>query len=108
MTNREFYEAVLANTNDTDLATFATEAIAKLDATNAKRATKNAEKREANVALAQEIVASLGDEPMTASDLGEKFSISAQKVSAILRAVDGFEKVSIKIDGKKRVGYVKA
>ena len=40
MTNREFYTAVIADTQNEELKAFATEAIAKLDERNAKRASK--------------------------------------------------------------------
>ena len=44
MTNREFYEAVVAAKINDELTQFATEAIAKLDHTNELRKQKNAEK----------------------------------------------------------------
>ena len=44
MTYREFCNAVIADTENEELKAFATEAIAKLDARNAKRASKPSKK----------------------------------------------------------------
>jgi len=106
MTNREFYEAVIASIDDAEIKEFATGAIAKIDDTNAKRSAKNAEKAQANLELAKAIVASLGVEPKTASDLSIEFAVSPQKVASVLsRSGLAFNKTKIK-DGKAvRVGY---
>lgn len=105
MTNREFYLAVIETGNE-ELVAHATEAIAKMDAANAKRVTKNAEKAAANLELAKAIVASLGSEPKTASDIAGEFGVSPQKVASVLsRSGLAFNKAKIK-DGKAvRVGY---
>ena len=106
MTNREFYEYVAQNIDNDEYKAFAMDAIAKIDATNAKRAEKNAVKTAANLELAKAMVATLTDEPITASDLAKKFEVSPQKVASVLsRSGLAFNKVKIK-DGKAtRVGY---
>lgn len=107
MTNREFYEMVVSTSDNEELVAHATEAIAKIDATNAKRSAKNAEKAQANVALAEAIIATLTDEPQTATDIASKFSCSPQKVASVLsRSGLPYGKAKIK-DGKAvRVGYI--
>ena len=87
MTNREFYNAVIAEnaTITPEMIEHATEAIAKLDATAEKRKGKvskaDLEKRAANEALAKHIAADiLTSEAKTASD-----------VAAVLTAETGEE-----------------
>ena len=48
MTQREFYNAVIADTKNADLANFAVEALEKLDARNAKRSSKPSKVQIAN------------------------------------------------------------
>lgn len=69
MTNREFYEAIANGTINAEVQAHAADAIAKLDATNAKRREKSAEKANANQALVDMLVGFLGDEPKTATDI---------------------------------------
>ena len=72
-TTREFYTAVInANVSD-EITEFATAALEKLDATNAKRREATAEKAEANQTYIDALVGFLGTTPMTASDLMAKF-----------------------------------
>lgn len=106
MTNREFYLAVIDSIDNEEIVAHATEAIEKMDLANAKRVTKNAEKSAANLELAKAIVASLGAEPKTASDIAGEFGVSPQKVASVLsRSGLAFNKTKIK-DGKAvRVGY---
>ena len=52
MTNREFYNAVIANTITEDVIAHASEALVKLDERNAKRASKPSAKQKENEASA--------------------------------------------------------
>ena len=52
MTQREFYNAVIATVDNDELKAFATEAIAKLDERNAKRASKESKTQIANKPIA--------------------------------------------------------
>lgn len=72
-TIREFYNAVIAANVSDEITEFATAAIEKLDATNAKRREKSAEKAEANQTYIDALVGFLTAEPQTASDLMGKF-----------------------------------
>ena len=109
MTNREFYTAVIeANVNE-DLTAYATAAIEKLDATNAKRVVKNAEKaaeKEAERAPIREaIVAVMTDEPKTATTLIAEagVEIKPQAMPSLLKALveaGTIEKVDVKVQGQ--------
>ena len=113
MTNREFYTSVIeANVNE-DLTAFATEAIAKLDKSNAQKAAKIAEKREAEQPLYDELFACLTEDPQTASDLAAQVEgiASTQKASAMLRKLVEAGKVvktDIKVGSKSAKGYALA
>jgi hypothetical protein len=66
MTNRDFYNAVInANINE-EMTQFATDAIAKLDARNAKRANTESKTQIANKPIIEAISRVLTDEPMLA------------------------------------------
>lgn len=106
MTNRDFYTKVIASVEDAEIKAFATAALAKMDETNSKRSAKNAEKREANLAFAKEVLGTLTEQPQTASEIAAQFGVSPQKISAALRLVAGeFDKTAVKVDSKKRVAY---
>ena len=109
MTNREFYEAVVAAQINDELTQFATEAIAKLDHTNELRKQKNAEKaieKEAEKAPIREaILAVITEEPKTASTLIEEagVEIKPQAIPSLLKGLieDGIVvKTDIKVKGK--------
>lgn len=73
MTNRDFYEAIKAGKITNEVMAFADEAIAKLDTTNAKRREKAAQKADANAVLVDKLVAYLGSDAQTATDILGKF-----------------------------------
>lgn len=94
MTNREMFEAVIANTITEEVIEKAKEELRKLDERNAKRAEKNAEKRAENKPLKDAIYAFLGAEPKQASEVGAAITktteegevpIGTAKASAMLR-----------------------
>ena len=98
MTNREFYNAIIAEnaTITAEMIEHATEALAKLDATAEKRkgkvSAKEQAKRDENVALAIKVASEiLGTEAMTATDVAAKLTemlgeeVKVQKASYVCR-----------------------
>lgn len=87
MTNRDFYTNIITAGINDEITEFAQAALAKLDATNAKRRAASSKKAAENQPLIDTIVNEhLGDEPRTATDIGELMGVSTQKASALLRA----------------------
>ena len=96
-TKRDFLVAVIESTADEAIKEFAENEIAKLDATNAKRREKQAERNEEKDAEAKAIATEfLTDENMTASDIVAKMvgagyeradgkAVNVQFVSAAMR-----------------------
>ena len=124
MTNREFYNSIVAEnaTITPEMIEHATEALAKLDATAEKRkgkvSAKDQAKRDENAALAAKVAAEiLTTEAKTATDvaaaltemLGEE--VKVQKASYLLRlAVDmglaSATEVAIPKKGKQKAYFV--
>jgi len=100
MTQRDFYTAVINANVSEELTTFATEAIAKLDARNAKRAEKPSKAQIANEPIIKAISEVLTSEPMLASKIAELCEISTQKASALVKKVEGVQSVDVKVKGK--------
>ena len=100
MTQRDFYNAVIATVDNDELKAFATDAIAKLDERNAKRASKPSKTQIANEPIIKAIASILTDEPMLASKIAELCEISTQKASALVKKVDGVQSVDVKVKGK--------
>lgn len=99
MTYRDFYNAVIDGTITEEMQTFAHEAIAKLDARNARRAERPSKTALANEPIKAEIAKVLTNEPQTASVIASAVGISVQKASALLRQMD-CEVTEIKIPKK--------
>ena len=114
MTQREFYTAVISTVDNEELKDFATNAIAKLDERNAKRKGEESKKAKENAPIKEAILGVLTHEPMTASDIASAIStedsvFSVQKVSALLRQIDGLSVTDIKVPKKgKCKGYALA
>lgn len=116
MTQREFYEAVIAANVNEELTAFATAGIEKLDKTNEARKVKTAEKAAAKEAekapIRDAILAVITAEPKTASTLIEEagVEIKPQAIPSLLKPLieDGVvAKADIKIKGKgTQRGYV--
>ena len=116
MTQREFYEAVIAANVNEELTAFATEGISKLDKTNEARKVKTAEKAAAKEAekapIREAILAVITAEPKTASTLIEEagVEIKPQAIPSLLKPLieEGVvAKADIKIKGKgTQRGYV--
>lgn len=100
MTNREFYTAIVNSDLNDEMKTFASEAIAKLDARNAKRANTLSTKQKENAPLIEKIASLLTSEPKLASELATEMEISTQKASALVKKVEGVSVCDIKVKGK--------
>ena len=103
MTKREFLETIVSGTMNDEVVEKATEMLEKLDAENEKRRNRVSKKALENEPIKEKIVEVLGDEPKTATVIGEEVGISTQKASALLRqlVMDGkAEKSDVKVTGK--------
>ena len=122
MTNREFYTAISnGEMIDDELMAKATELIEKMNKTNAKRAQKVLEKKQAaedeKAPIRKALLDVMGDEGMTAAQLIEAAGLTDEvKVASVPSLLKPFvldgtvEKVDVKVEGKKgpQRGYVKA
>ena len=110
MTQREFYTAIVnaydiepTETQWEELKNFAIESIAKLDARNAKRASKPSKTQIANEPIKASIVDFIGDGSCLASQIASGLELSVSKVSALCRQLvaDGVLMVEdAKVKGK--------
>ena len=100
MTQREFLNAVIAETKNADLAKFAVESLEKLDARNAKRASTPSKSQIANEPIVKAIAEILTEEPKLASEIASTLKISTQKASALVKKVDGVKVTDVKVKGK--------
>lgn len=114
MTNREFYNAIIALDVNDEIKDFAQSAIAKMDARNAKRTSKPSKRTVENEPVKEAILKVLAEgNPMTASDIGKTLEITTQKASGLcVRMVKdgliGVEEVKIpKVGVRKVYGLVK-
>lgn len=85
MTNREFYTAIVNSDLNDELKAFATDAIAKLDARNAKRASTPSKKSVENEPIKASIVDFLAGGSHLASEIASGCEISTSKASALCR-----------------------
>ena len=121
MTNREFYTAISNGEMNDELMAKAAELLEKMNETNAKRAQKVLEKKQAaedeKAPIREALLNAMGDEGMTASQLIEAAGLTDQvKVASVPSLLKPFvldgtvEKVDVKVEGKKgpQRGYVKA
>lgn len=100
MTQREFFNAVIAETQNTAIAEFATNALHKMDERNANRSAKPSKTQIENAPLIARIKEILTTEPMLASEIAEKVGISTAKASALVKKVDGVQITDVKVKGK--------
>ena len=121
MTIREFYTAISNGEMNDELMAKATELIEKMNETNAKRAQKVLEKKQAaedeKAPIRKALLDVMGDEGMTAAQLIEAAGLTDEvKVASVPSLLKPFvldgtvEKVDVKVEGKKgpQRGYVKA
>ena len=100
MTNREFFENVIAMLADNEeMTSKAKSLIEALDRRNAKRAERPSKTAIANEPIKAEIAKVLTEEPMLASEIAKKVEISTQKASALLRQMD-VKVTDVKVNGK--------
>ena len=96
LSTRNFYETIAANeTLDAELRDFATAALAKLDKSNATRASKAAEKKAAeNAPIIEAVRTYLTKNPgaHTAAEIGAAVEQSTQKILHIVDKIDGIVK----------------
>ena len=103
MTNREFFTAIVNSEVSDELKAFATEAIEKLDARNAKRASKPSKKSLENEPIKASIKDFLESGSHLASEIASSLEISVNKASALCRQMvaDGVLTVEdVKVKGK--------
>ena len=112
MTKREFLNAIAAGEMTEEVIAFANEEIEKMDAANAKRREKNAERKAQNDEFVDLFVSFLNDEPKTASDImalmGEVErpdgkAVNVQWVSSLGRKAVEAERAA-KVDVKVKFG----
>jgi len=104
MTNREFFEMVMNGEVTEEVKAHAEMSIEKLNARNAKRASRPSKRSVENEPIKANIREHLTDkEPTTASEIASGLELSVQKVSALCRQMvaDGVLNVSeVKVKGK--------
>ena len=103
MTKRDFYVSVANGTVNEEVMAKANELIEKMDVENEKRKNRVSKKALENEPVKEAICGVLGNEPKTATVIGEEVGISTQKASALLRQLvnDGkAEKTDVKVTGK--------
>lgn len=100
MTNREFYNAVIANEITEEVIAHAEKSIASLDARNAKRASTPSKTQKENAPLIEKIATLLTSEPKLASEIASEMGLSTQKASALVKRVEGVSVCDVKVKGK--------
>ena len=100
MTQRDFYTAIVNSDLSDELKAFATDAIAKLDARNAKRASTPSKTQKENAPLIAKVATLLTSEPKLVSELAKEMGLSPQKVTPLVKAVEGVSVCDVKVKGK--------
>ena len=107
MTIREFLENVVKAELSAEMTMFAQERIAKLDEKNEKKKSANSAKKIENANIKTEILEKMElGQNYRASEIGEIFSFSTQKASALLVQLEKEGKVTateVRIKGKGKV-----
>ena len=97
MTQREFFNAVIDGTVTEEMVQFANESITKLDARNSKRNEKRVDKHaDERTAIANVLT----DKPMLASEIAIATGFSTQKVSGLVKRIEGVKVTKVKVKGK--------
>lgn len=110
MTQREFFEKVIAANVDEEMTAYAEGAIRKLDDRNAKRKSTPTKSQKANEGFKAQITEFLtGKEEYTlCSEIAEHFEVNTQKASGVLGLMvkdHVVEVADVKVKGGKRKGY---
>ena len=107
MTEREFFTKVIATENIADdIKTYAIKGIEKLDEKNLKRQNTLDKNQKENLVLMEQIVDTIGDGSMVASEIGKALGVSTQKASSlcVIMVKDGRLKVTdLKVKNKGTV-----
>lgn len=85
MTNREFYNAIIAANINEEITNFAKEAINKLDKKNSDRKTKLSPNQKANEDIKNEILNLLRTSPQSAKTIVDSIGYNTQKISALVK-----------------------
>ena len=100
MNQREFFNAVIVDTQNAEIAEFAVNALQKMDERNAKRSASPSKTQIENAPLIARIAEILTSEPMLASDIASTLGISVNKASALAKKVEGVVVTDVKVKGK--------
>ena len=108
MTNREFYSNISKGIINDEIIAHAVEAIAKMDASNAKNRGTESKTYKANIPLFAEVLELLAEKPMLTAEVAaamdsEERPISTSKASGLLRTLEKEGKVisaKVKVKGK--------
>ena len=90
MTNRQFFEKVVAANVSAELTEFATAAIKKLDDKNENRKAKGTPTQRANAELKVQIFDYMSENPnrvYTAKELADNFGVVTQKISPLMAQI---------------------
>ena len=88
MTNREFFTAIVSANVSDEITKFAKSALVKLDVKNEKRRNSTSPNQRANEDFKTDILAYMREDASavyTAKVLADKFSVSTQKISALVK-----------------------
>jgi Fic family protein len=88
MTNRDFFNAVISANISDEITAFAKASLDKLDLKNEKRRNSTSPNQKKNEDFKADIFADFSAEPnrvFTAKEIADKYGVSTQKISALLR-----------------------
>jgi len=106
MTNRDFFNAIIASDLNDEIRDFAKSRLEALDRTNAKRASKPSKRSIENEPIKVALLENIG-EGCTASDVAPKVEITVQKASALLRQLVADGKLTVEDVKMPKKGVVK-
>ena len=89
MTKREFLNAIVSANVNEEITAHAIAELEKMDYANAVRREKVSKKALENAPLVEQVIAMLGTEPLTATDIAAALEVSPQKASALARIAVG-------------------
>ena len=107
MTNKNFYESVTEGTVVTDeMAQKAKELLASLLKSEANRASKQAEKKQADLPLVEKVVEFLREHgTSTASQIAEGIGVSTSKATVLAKQVEGIIIGDVRVGNRIVKGY---
>lgn len=107
MTRKEMFTKIATLVADEEVKAFCTAEIEKIEKSNASKKSKTSEERaKINEPIKASIVQFLADKDFTlASDIAKGCEVSTQKVTALLKQIEGVEVMDVKVP---KVGTRKA